>query len=99
MFRGGFRYFFVFLFLVTLASSCDLDLQGQNINDVSRVETQPQDLVYYVEAPYESLAEIVTRFTADTNNIDPVARINAVDPNALLKRGQLIRIPHYMLKK
>jgi hypothetical protein len=94
------KYFSVFVFLVTLAGSCGFrandEIQEHSLDSQTN---QPQDFVYYVEAQGEFLADIVERFTSDIENVDIIARINALDSKAPLKRGQLIRIPHYMLKK
>ena len=73
------------------------EVNDQSINDGTLLEVH--DLIYSVDKDGELLSEVVELFTADANNSAAVARINDLDPNSFLRRGQLVRIPRYMLKK
>jgi hypothetical protein len=105
-----FKYLLSILIIILIGCSYSIDnekLKDETSNDNgedSKIvepteQLLQQDFVYYVDSHSESLAEIVQRFTLDAANTDTVARINEIDKNSFLKRGQLIRIPNYMLKR
>ena len=95
-------YSFIFLLFISFLSGCSFsqpdDTSGAGIiEDEALPETL--DLIYNVNQDGELLDDVVDWYTMDTGNSAAIARINDLDPNSFLRRGQMVRIPKYMLKR
>lgn len=55
------------------------------------------DVIHRVTYPGETLRLIVSWYTGDMENLDRIIRINSIDHPNMLKLGQNVRIPRYLL--
>lgn len=55
------------------------------------------DVIHRVTYPGETLRLIVSWYTGDVDNIERIIRINSIDHPNMLKLGQNVRIPRYLL--
>ena len=93
----------VLLCFISILSGCSLSSDySDDTSDLSAeyvVLPEAQDLVYTVSDDGELLDDIVLWYTMDVSNSPAILRINDLKTDSFLKRGQLVRIPKYMLRR